>query len=322
MNILVTGGSGFIGTNLVKDLLREGHSVTIYDKQMSETYPDHCILGDVRDRSKLIKSMHDIEAVYHLAAEHHDNVHPVSLYYEVNVGGAENLIDAMDIHGVKRLIFTSTVAVYGLNTKIPDENSPIEPYNDYGHSKYKSELIFEKWASTNHMNSLLIVRPTVIFGEQNRGNVYNLINQLASKKFIMVGDGKNKKSMGYVLNLTHFLTTLLNTGPGKFVYNYADKPDLNIDDLVRIAWNTLGENPKINFRLPYLAGLIGGYAFDFFSKVTGKSYLISSIRIRKFCADTRISTKKVRETGFNAPYLLTDGLKRMISSEFIKNPRD
>jgi nucleoside-diphosphate-sugar epimerase len=321
MNILVTGGSGFIGTNLTTDLLKQGHKVTIYDKQRSETYPKLCIVGDVRDREKLTGSMHGIDTVYHLAAEHRDDVRPVSLYYDVNVGGAENVVYALEKNGINRLIFTSTVAVYGLNSKDPDEESPIKPFNDYGQSKYESEVIFENWANTNDTNSLVVIRPTVIFGEKNRGNVYNLLNQIASKKFIMVGKGQNKKSMGYVLNLTDFLMTFLNSGPGKFVYNYADKPDLSTGDLLEITHNALGKKPSINFRIPYVVGLLGGYAFDFLSIVTGKTYSVSSIRIKKFCADTRISSDKVRQMGFNAPYLLTDGLKRMIAVEFLKDPQ-
>ena len=95
MNILVTGGSGFIGRNLVTDLLKEGHNVTIYDKQRSKTYPDLCIVGDVRDKEKLADSMRGVDAVCHLAAEHRDDVKSPSLYYEVNVGGAENIVDAL-----------------------------------------------------------------------------------------------------------------------------------------------------------------------------------------------------------------------------------
>lgn len=134
MNILVTGGSGFIGTHLVSDLLKEGHRVLIYDRQRSETYPGLCIVGDVRDKEKLADSMHGVDAVYHLAAEHRDDVRPVSLYYEVNVGGAENVVYALGKNGVKRLIFTSTVALYGLNPGEPSEDSPIKPFNDYGWS--------------------------------------------------------------------------------------------------------------------------------------------------------------------------------------------
>ena len=150
MNILVTGGSGFIGTNLVTDLLKEGHNVTIYDKLKSETYPDLCIVADVRDKEKLTRSMHDIDAVYHLAAEHRDDVQPTSLYYEVNVGGAENIVYALKKNNVNRLIFTSTVAVYGLNSGTPNEDSPVKPFNDYGKSKYEAETIFNKWADSDH----------------------------------------------------------------------------------------------------------------------------------------------------------------------------
>jgi GlcNAc-P-P-Und epimerase len=327
MNIIVTGGSGFIGTNLVTDLLKEGHNVTIYDKQQSETYPDLCIVADIRDKEQLNHSMRDVDAVYHLAAEHRDDVQPVSLYYEVNVGGAENMVCALKINNIKRLIFTSTVAVYGLNSGTPNEDSPVKPFNDYGKSKYEAENIFNKWADSDTTNCLIIVRPTVIFGEKNRGNVYNLLNQIASNRFIMVGNGKNKKSMGYVLNCTKFLSFLLKTAPGKYVYNYADKPDLRIDELVRITRNALGKRSDLSFRFPYMIGLLGGYAFDFLAKVTGKTYPISSIRIKKFSADTQVSAEKVKDTGFTAPYLLTDGLKRMISSEFLQdskmnNPND
>ena len=319
MNILVTGGSGFIGTNLVTDLLKEGHNVTIYDKQKSEKYPDRCIVADIRDKGKLADSIHGIDAVYHLAAEHRDDVQPISLYYDVNVGGARNIVHALKKNYVNQLIFTSTVSVYGLNPGNPSEDSPVKPFNDYGKSKYQAETIFNKWATSDPIHSLVTVRPTVIFGEKNRGNVYNLLNQIALNRFIMVGNGKNKKSMGYVLNCSKFLTFLLKTTSGMHLYNFADKPDLRIEELVRITRHALGKKNDLSFRLPYIIGLLGGYAFDFLSKVTGKTYPISSIRIKKFAADTQISAEKMKGTGFIAPYSLTDGLKRTISSEFLQD---
>ena len=317
MNMLVTGGSGFIGTNLVTDLLKEGHKVTIYDKQKSETYPDLCIIADVRDKEQLTRSMRDIDAVYHLAAEHRDDVHPTSLYYDVNVGGAENIVYALKKNDVNRLIFTSTVAVYGLNSGSPNENSPVKPFNDYGKSKYEAETIFNKWADSDQTRSLITVRPTVIFGEKNRGNVYNLLNQLSSGKFIKVGKGTNRKSMGYVLNLTGFLATLLKYEPGQFIYNYADKPDICMNELIDIFHNTIGKNHRINFKIPYAFGLMGGYGFDLLAKISGKTYPISSIRIKKFCADTVINSERLQQTGFVPSYTLAEGLRRMIKSEFL-----
>lgn len=322
MNILVTGGSGFIGTNLVEELLKAEHKVSIFDKRQSQKYPDLCIVGDVRDKEKLSLCMQGAEAVYHLAAEHRDDVRPYSLYYDVNVGGAENLVYGLEKNGVKELIYTSTVAVYGINAGDPDEDSPIRPFNDYGKSKYMAETIFNKWADSDKKNCLVTVRPTVIFGEKNRGNVYNLLHQLASGRFIMVGNGRNKKSMGYVLNLIHFLTNCLNFAPAKHIYNYADKPDLNMCELIEIFYDTIGKNFKANYRIPYLAGLLGGFCYDILAKITGKSYPISSIRIKKFCANTVINADKLKEMGFVAPYTLEEGLNRMIQSEFLQKKHE
>ena len=317
MNILVTGGSGFIGTNLVTDLLNKGHNVTIYDKQQSELYPDLSIAGDIRDKEKLTRSMQEVGAVYHLAAEHRDDVQPASLYYEVNVDGAENVVYALKRNDVHRLIFTSTVAVYGLDSGSPNEESPLSPFNDYGKSKYKAEAIFNNWADSDPAHCLVIVRPTVIFGEKNRGNVYNLLHQLSLGKFIKVGKGTNKKSIGYVLNLINFLAELLNYAPGRFVYNYADKPDLSMNELIKIFHNTLGKNHQKQFKIPYAIGLMGGYGYDLLSKITGKTYPISSIRIKKFCANTVVNTDKLQKTGFLSTFTLAEGLSRMIKSEFV-----
>ena len=316
MNILVTGGSGFIGTNLTRDLLKEGHKVTIYDKRKSESYPDLCIVGDIRDKEKLTSSMAGSDAVYHLAAEHRDDVKPLSLYYEVNVRGAENIIYSLKKNDVKRLIFTSTVAVYGLNSGESHDDSPLRPFNDYGKSKCNAETIFSQWVGSDKNNCLIIVRPTAIFGEKNRGNVYTLLNQISSSKFIMIGKGVNKKSLGYVLNLTSFLASLLEFKPGQFIYNYADKPDLSMNELIEIFYNTIGGNKRFNLKIPYAIGLMGGYFFDILAKITGKTYPISSIRIKKFCADTVINADKLKKAGFVAPYTLTEGLSRTIKSEF------
>ena len=319
MKILVTGGSGFIGTNLVSDLLAKDHKVLIYDKQKSEKYPDLCIVADVRDKTTLAKSMNNIDVVYHLAAEHRDDVRPVSLYYDVNVGGAENLVYGLEKNNIGRLVFTSTVAVYGLSSEEHKEESPIRPFNDYGRSKYKSELVFDEWVKADDKRSLLTVRPTVIFGEKNRGNVYNLLSQMASGKFVMVGNGRNKKSMAYVRNISQFLTMFLSNSPGsgRHVYNYADKPDLDMEELSKIVFKALGRGEKSVFRLPYSVGILGGYAFDVLAMITRRSFPISSIRIKKFCANTRISAENLKHSGFVAPYSLKDGLNRMIANEFL-----
>lgn len=316
MKILVTGGSGFIGSRLVDALLAAGHEVKIYDHTPSRSHADRCIAGDVCDGPALTAAARGMDCIYHLAAEHKDNVLPRSRYYDVNVGGAHNVVAAATAAGIERIVFTSTVALYGLNVGRPNENSPIQAFNDYGKSKYEAELVFRKWIEEDPAKrTCIIVRPAVIFGERNRGNVYTLLSQLASGRFFRVGSGENKKSMGYVGNIAQFLAELVQHAGGVHVYNYADSPDLTTNEIIRIALDELGRT-ELPPRIPYVAALLAGYAFDVLAFVTRRELPISAIRVQKFCANTQIDASAVRATGFRAPFSLEDGLRRMIRSEF------
>lgn len=315
MNVLVTGGSGFIGTRLVDNLLKGGHKVKIYDKANSKKYNELVTIGDVRDEDALITACKDIDIIYNLAAEHADDVSPLSLYSDVNIRGAENVVKAAKINNVKSIVFTSSVAIYGLNRGTPDENMEAQPFNEYGRTKYEAEKIFLEWANETDLNSLTILRPAVVFGENNRGNVFNLMNQIANGKFLMVGDGKNYKSMGYVGNISAFLASLSDFTPGIRIYNFADKPDLSSNEIVSIIMDELKISSNIP-AIPYGIGLLAGYFFDIVAKLTGKKLPVSSIRIKKFCAETTVNTDRLMSSGFKPPYSLEDGLRNMIKSEF------
>ncbi len=317
MKVLVTGGSGFIGTRLVEELLKEKHDVKIFDKRPSVTYPDLVTLGDVRDKDAMIKAFEGMDVIYNLAAEHADNVTPKSLYTDVNVGGAENVVAAARANNIKRIVFTSTVAIYGRHQINPDEGFEAQPTNEYGRTKYEAEKLFVKWAEEDPEHSLTIVRPSVVFGERNIGNVRRLMEQIATKKFVIVGSGKNKKSMGYVGNITLFLSSKVNAEPGVGVYNFAGKPDLSTEKIVDIITDEL----KISHKFPHVpewAVLTVGYMFDMLSKITGTKYPISSVRIKKFTAETIVSTDKLLKSGFIEKFDLEEGLRRTIRYEFKK----
>ncbi|EOJ6314996.1 N-acetyl-alpha-D-glucosaminyl-diphospho-ditrans,octacis-undecaprenol 4-epimerase, partial [Escherichia coli] len=204
-NVLLIGASGFVGTRLLETAIAD-FNIKNLDKQQSHFYPEITQIGDVRDQQALDQALAGFDTVVLLAAEHRDDVSPTSLYYDVNVQGTRNVLAAMEKNGVKNIIFTSSVAVYGLNKHNPDENHPHDPFNHYGKSKWQAEEVLREWynkAPTER--SLTIIRPTVIFGERNRGNVYNLLKQIAGGKFMMVGAGTNYKSMAYVGNIVEFI---------------------------------------------------------------------------------------------------------------------
>lgn len=320
--VLYIGASGFVGTRLIENSSTD-FIISNLDKQQSHFYPELTQIGDVRDRATLNDAMTGVDTVVLLAAEHRDDVSPVSLYYDVNVEGTRNVLAAMDNHGVHNIIFTSSVAVYGLNKKNPDETHPQDPFNHYGKSKWQAEEVLRSWhAAKPDERSLTIIRPTVIFGERNRGNVYNLLKQIASGRFAMVGAGTNFKSMAYVGNIVELIKfRLANSRPGYEVYNYVDKPDLDMNQLVGEVEHSLNKKiPAIH--LPYAVGMLGGYAFNILSKITRKKYSVSAVRVKKFCATTQFDAAKVHQSGFIAPYTLHQGLDRTLQYEFVNEKKD
>ena len=320
MHIAIIGGSGFVGTKLIHRLggSEQLTSVLNIDKNESKVHPSYSKIGDVLDVDTLKTYLKGIDLVILLAAEHRDDVSPTSLYYDVNVQGMRNTLEAMEANGVKRLIFTSSVAVYGLDKNNPDESFPADPFNHYGISKWQAEQLLQEWAKTHADWNINIVRPTVIFGEGNRGNVFNLLNQIASGKFMMIGKGDNQKSMSYVGNVIAFIQFLMeNVKSGYNVYNYVDKPDFTTNDLVYHTGNILGKHiPSI--KIPYAIGMFGGYCFDLLAFVTRRKLPISSVRVKKFCAVTKYDSTKAMSSGFVPPYSMEEGLRRMLDEEFGK----
>lgn len=320
MNIAITGGAGFIGTTLARILKKDGHALRLIDLKKSEEFPAESHVVDITDAAALKNALEGVDVLYHLAAEHRDDVSPVQKYYDVNVEGGRNVIAAARAHGIKRIVFTSSVAVYGLNAGDSKETDTPAPFNDYGRSKLESEKTFAQWAHEDQGRSLATIRLVATFGPGNRGNIYTLMNQIASGKFIMIGRGENRKSIAYVGNVAAFLRQALTFGSGAHLYNYADKPDLTMRDMVRDIRQTLGLD-GLGPQLPYAVGLLGGTAFDLAARVTGRNFPVSAIRVKKFCADTVVNADRIGGTEFSAPFSLSEGLREMMTAEFPAMPK-
>ena len=316
MKVAILGGSGFIGTRLCNRLVKNiDINFSILDKDISHAFPERVIHCDITDISSLRNALDSsFDVVINLAAEHKDNVYPTSLYYDVNVQGQNNILRVMDEYKIKNFIFTSSVAVYGFVDEDTGEDGKINPFNDYGKSKYQAEQVTHEWLDESKTFS--VIRPTVVFGEHNRGNVYNLLRQIASGKFLMIGKGENQKSMAYVENVAAFLEHLISHGKGHQLFNYIDKPDFNMNKLVSVVNSSLGKTGKV-LRLPYSVGLFAGYCFDLLSKVTRKEFPVSSIRVKKFCARTQFKSN-TDYLGFKPPVSLEDGLSSTVKNEFLK----
>jgi len=312
MSIGIFGGAGFVGSRLAQVLSESEADYLIFDKVLEGTN-----YVDITQPVTFNEIPH-LDVVINLAAEHRDDVSPKSLYDLVNVEGSLNVCNFCRLRNINTIIFTSSVAVYGFAPEGTDETGEINYFNDYGRTKYLAENVYREWYEEDPENrNLIIVRPTVIFGEANRGNVYNLLNQIASGRFLMFGEGKNRKSMAYVQNVAEFLyfSTSLT---GYNLYNYIDKPDLDMNTLVSTIRETLFKKKGVGVRFPAWLGFVVGYGFDLLALIFRKKLPISSIRVKKFMGTTAFNTS-VTDSGFTPSVTLEDGLKNTLKYEFLED---
>jgi nucleoside-diphosphate-sugar epimerase len=318
--VAIVGGAGFVGSRLTARFKKINIFSNKYDIDLSN-HLDQSIYLDVEDVNSF-DQLAGVSTIINLAAVHRDDVSPLSRYDDVNVQGAKNVCEAACKHGVHKIIFTSSVAIYGFAPAETDESGEPNYFNDYGRTKYLAEQVYKAWQLEDPgSRTLVIVRPTVIFGEGNRGNVYNLLRQIASRRFLMFGNGTNRKSMAYVENVVAFIEYSLSLKPGLHIYNYIDKPDFDMNTLISGTRKTLFGKGNVGLRLPGFIGLALGYVADLAAIIIRKPLPVSSIRVKKFMGTTQFASS-VSDTGFVAPVSLEEGLARTLRYEFMEDNSD
>ncbi len=202
--VLVTGGAGYIGAHVAAELLKAGYSVRIYDdfsnglhKRVDGSFRD-IVEGDILDREKLIQAMHGVDAVIHLAAKKavEESVKNPLKYYENNVGGTLNLLAAMTVKGVKKIVFSSSAAVYSPNDKdAVEETDPTVPLSPYGATKLLSEELITTVGNAEQISHISLRYFNVVgaaipaFGDNSKDN-------LVPKVFLALKNGKRPQIYG------------------------------------------------------------------------------------------------------------------------------
>lgn len=318
MRALVTGGFGFIGSFLCHNLHKGGWDVRIldiHDKSNNVEFKwdglDY-IIGNILDYATVLEAMKDVDLIIHLAAKHRFFGITEDEFYRVNVDGTKNILRAASQGGIKKLIFYSTVAVYGDQAVPTDENTIPKPNSPYGVTKFEAEKLIYSWVLENHQRRALIIRPTAVFGPRNKGNMYRLIRQIEKRLFVPVGNGKNIKSVAYVENLVDATLFLINNGyKGIEVYNYADEPHMSFKEIVDLIYKYLGRSsPKLYLPLkPVLTSL---KPIDVLFKLFKKDFVVTSA-IAKMNKSTYYKAQKIVKTGFKPVHSLEQGLHNMVS---------
>lgn len=232
--IVVFGGAGFIGTHLVRRLQRAGTyrviSVDIRPAKLPVEGVEY-LSGDVRDLSSL-QFDHDVPCMFNLAAVHTTPGHEPWEYYATNVQGAIEVTRFAARHSTEKVIFTSSISVYGPDEAAKDEAHTPAPTSDYGRSKLMAEKVHEEWMVQSGDRQLVVVRPAVVFGKGEAGNFTRLAKMLRKGFFVYPGRRDTIKSCIYVGDLVTWMLAATAKRERFILFNGAFSNRYTIEEIV------------------------------------------------------------------------------------------
>jgi nucleoside-diphosphate-sugar epimerase len=217
MDILITGGTGFIGSNLARRYVEFGHNVSLLGLANNdwearrakdlEARGARVITGSVLDMPLVRSATEGQTAVIHLAAAQHESDVDDSYFRDINVGGTRNMLEASVEAGVRQFIHGSTIGVYGTAQKgALTEDSPVQPENIYGITKLEGERVASEY---RERLSLTIVRISETYGPEDT-RLLPMFRYIAKGWFPLIGAGKNKHQPIFVDDLIDAFTALLS----------------------------------------------------------------------------------------------------------------
>lgn len=241
MNILVTGGSGFLGSHIIDQLVVNGHSVTSYDKVASK-YKNEAfreVIGDLNDKELLDIALKDIEIIYHLGAMPDISISELNSIetIESNVIGTLNLIEVAITKKIKKIIFASTIYV----------NSNKGSF--YRISKQACENIFFEYNKLHNLNFTILRFGTLWGPRSNESNsIYNYLSQAAvSEKIDVKGSGEEIREFIHVSDAAEIATKMLDKDTNSLIYILTGHHQTKLRDLLETIREISGRNLKINY---------------------------------------------------------------------------
>jgi len=206
MKVLVTGGTGFTGSHLVRRLLKRGNEVLVLDNKKGLFFDElekvgaQITIGSVTDRALVNRLVKGCQVVHHLAAAFRKINLPKHVYWDVNVNGTRYLLDASLQHGVDKFVYCSTQGVHGDVRNPPgSEDSPIAPEDYYQYTKYEGEKVAQEYIARGL--NVTILRPTAIYGPGDPERFFMLFKRVSSGSFPMFGNGQTTYHPVYIDNL-------------------------------------------------------------------------------------------------------------------------
>jgi len=317
MEVLVTGGTGFVGSHLVRRLLSHGHHVRTLDKNPGlfdgelQNLGAELVAGSVSDADMVDRCIAGCDIVFHLASPFGDILQPDSVYWDVEVAGTRNVLESSERHGVKRVVHCSTQGVHGSLAETPgDENSAFSPQDYYCYSKVEGERVCQEFLARGM--DIVIVRPTSVYGPGDTRGWLKLYRMVARGWFPMIGDGKTLNHPVYVENLAELFELAATTPRAKGrAYLAGDDQPVTLSELVRGVAEALGTEVRI-IKFPwYEAARLGASVVETVSKSMSMKPPVFRRRLSWYKTNRAFRIDRAKdELGYRPKIGLREGLAR------------
>lgn len=261
MKVLVTGGSGFIGSNVSKMLLTKGIGVVVYDNLSSGNYenirdlPVEFIKGDVLDKEAVKEACKSVDAVFHLAASvgRQRSIDYPQLDSEINLIGTINVLEGMRANGVKKIVYSSSAAIFGeLQSPEINENHPQNADSPYGVSKLAAEKMILSYSEIYEITAVCL-RYFNIYGVNQRYDLYgNVIPIFAHRLFsgeplLIYGDGTQTRDFVNVYDVARANVMAGLEYGNTDVFNLGSGQSITINKLAQMMQEISGINSGIEY---------------------------------------------------------------------------
>jgi nucleoside-diphosphate-sugar epimerase len=319
--VLITGATGAVGPSIVAVLNSEGYQIRTLslDSPPKDLWPRgvDSRIGDITDQAIVRSAMQGIDSVIHLAALLNIDESDPQLrekYEEINVKGTEKVVKAAVHENVRRIVFFSSIAVYGDSKgRVLHEGIAPQPYTFYAKTKLHAEQIVLSTRNSSGQLIGTVLRLAAVYGSRIKGNYSELLKELVRGRFIPIGRGQNRrtlifdKDVGYatVLALSH------PSAEGR-VFNLTDGEFHTLNEIIETMCSALDRRPP-RFFLPVAAARSMAGILENGARLVGRFSPITRIMFDKYTEDIAVSGNRIQEElGFIPKYDLKTGWREAI----------
>ena len=316
VNMLITGGTGFIGSRLALECLKRGHSVKVlgqenntaesFNRKMVEDRGGQVILESITDVRGFSEIFQGIEVVFHLAATQHEMNVPDQKFWDVNVTGTKNILEASVRAGVKRFVHGSTIGVYGSIEGVIDERTPCAPDNIYGVTKLEGEKLALSYCDRI---PVVVIRIPEVYGPGDR-RLLKLFKAISRKAFIVIGSGENLHHLIYIDDLVEgLLQAAAHPSAANGLFLLAGIEPITTSQMVAAISRQFGTRPP-RFRAPMVPFYVAALVLEKTLRPLGIQPPLHRRRLDFFKKSFTLSTQLAKQTiGFTPKVDFSQGAR-------------